>query len=143
MPVCTSSKISSTPAASHSLAQPAQVPRRRHDDAALGLDRLDEDHRARGALLASSARAASRSPYGTRATGLEHRAEALAVLGLAGDRHRRHRPAVEAAVGRDDRRALGLAGDHLLVAAHQLERGLVGLAARVAEVDAIGERCAT
>ena len=45
MPVCTSSKISSTPCSSQSLRRPCEVARRREVDAALALDRLDQDRR--------------------------------------------------------------------------------------------------
>ena len=120
------------------LAQAAQVTVRRHHDAALGLDRL-EDHRAGVGLGDRRARGVEVAVR-HELDRLEQRAEALAVLGLAGDRHRADRAAVEAADRGDDARARRLVGDDVLEPARQLERGLVGLAAGVGEEHPIGER---
>ena len=65
-------------------AQPGEVARRRDDDAALGLDRLDDD-RARGARL-EHARRGFEIAVRDELDRADERAEALAVLRLAGDR---------------------------------------------------------
>src|SRR4029079_18145190 len=70
--------------------------------------------------------------------GPEQRAEAVAVLRLAGDRDRPDRAAVKAAVRRDHRGAVRCAGDDRLVATRELERALVGFGARTAEEHALG-----
>ena len=104
-----------------------EVAGRGGDDAALALGRLEDDRR--GLLvdrLAEGVGVAVVDPADVEAERGERRADRL----LAGDRERAHRAAVEAVVGGDDHRAV-LA----LLAADQLERGLVGLGAGVAEED--------
>ena len=104
------------------LAGPGQVAGRRHDDAVLALDRL-EDHG--GGLVVD--RCGKR--LGVAVRDEDHvagqRLERLAVLRVVGDRQRPHRPAVERALARDDLGPPGQPGD--------LERGLVGLGAGVGE----------
>ena len=65
IPLCTSSKTSSTPCSSHSSPQTGKELRRRHDVAPLPLDRLDEDRRQLIGRTdrAQQARTLSRSPY--------------------------------------------------------------------------------
>jgi len=109
-----------------------QVARRRQVDAALGLDGLGDD--GAGAV-------ADRGPRrlqvgeGDEAHVGEQRAEALPVLGLAGHRQRAEGPAVEALVEGDDLHPARLAAHHRLVAPRELQGGLVGLGARIAEED--------
>ena len=88
----------------------------------------------------TAARAAATSPNGTKRTGADQRSEALAVFRLAGDAERAQRAAVKAVFERDDLDAIGLLRHDGLIAARQLERGLVGLGPRVAEEHAARER---
>ena len=69
----------------------------------------------------------------------QERAEALPVLGLAGDRERAHGAAVETALEGDEFDAIWFATHHGLIAPRELERRLVGLGARVTEEDLAGE----
>ena len=88
-------------------AQVAQELQRRGADAALALDRLDDDA---GGLRAD--RVAHRVHVVERHVieAVDRRAEALKVFRIAGSREHRERAAVERAVEADDAEPLGLAG---------------------------------
>ncbi len=110
-------------------------PLRRDEDAALALNRLDDD---RGHV--GSHRRLHRVEIAVR--DVRHRAhlsEALAVLGRARHRERAHRAAVERVVEGDDALAL-LFALHVEVVTRELEERLVRLRARVAEERAIEPR---
>ncbi len=73
---------------------------------------------------------------GHEARPLDERAEAAAIFLLAGERDGGDGPAVEAALEGDDLDAIGATFDDRLIALGQLDRGLVGFGAGVAEEDA-------
>src|SRR5205807_8041267 len=104
-----------------------EVTRARGDDAALGLDRLD-DQAARRAPL-EHARGGLEVVVRDLLDRLDERAEAVAVLRLAGDGHCRHRTAVEAADRRHESRSLRRTRDDRLIATRELERAFVRLRA--------------
>ena len=106
-PVWTSSKISTVPVSSHSRRSAREEARRRDDDAALGLDRLDDD-RARGALL-EHARGRFEIVVRDVLDRTDERTEALAILRLARDRDGRERAAVERVDRRHERRCAAAA----------------------------------
>src|SRR5262249_31543502 len=110
------------------------------EDAARGLDGLADER----AGVPARERGARRGGVAERheAHRPEHRPEVLPVLLLAGDRYGGDGAAVERPLGGDDGDALGTARHHLLVAAGELERGLVRLPAGVAEEGAVGEAAA-
>ena len=116
------------------VAEARQVVGRRHVDAALALDRLDED---RDRLVAHGRRHRRRVVVGDEANAGQERLEALVVLLLAGGGERGERAAVEGACGRQD---LVPAAVLAAPAAGELHRRLVRLGAAVAEKDALGER---
>ena len=76
-------------------------------DAALALDRLDQD--GRGLARRSPPRPAARSPSGTLIEAGQTGPETFEMLLLAAGRDGRHRAAVEGALEGDDAVALGLA----------------------------------
>ena len=100
-----------------------QVAGRRDDHAVLALDRLEDDHGG----LARSRPPASAAGVAVRHVGdlARQRPERVRLGRLAGQRQRAHGAAVEAALGGHHVGAAGEPG--------QLERGLVGLRAGVAE----------
>ena len=129
MPDCTSSSQSRAPCRVATSRAAREVALRRHDDAGLALDRLEQHGRGlvgdgRGERVGVAVRHEG-DDAGQR---LERRAVGL----LGGQRQRAHGAAVEAALGRDHVGAAGTAG--------QLERRLVGLGAGVGEEDLAGGR---
>ena len=122
MPVCTSSSTSSAPALRGDLPGRREVARRRDDDAGLAHDRFEED-RGRVGVDGGGQRGDVAVRH-VRHAGRE-RLERRPLARLAGERQRAHGAAVERLLRGDD---VGTAG-----AAGHLERGLVGLGARVAE----------
>ncbi len=112
-----------------------QVVGARHDHAALAEDRLEQERR-RG--VGESALERGHVVVGHVAESARQRLEADPHLLLAGRGQGRERPAVEGAEGRDDLVAAAAVG--VAPAPRQLDRGLVGLGAAVAEEDLVGER---
>src|SRR5439155_14720016 len=102
-----------------------EVAGRRQVDAALALDRLDED----GARLAVDqlGRRAEVAERGV-AEARQQRFESLVILRLAGGAERAHRAAVEAVEHRDD-----LVAARLAEQPRDLDHRLVGLGAAVSE----------
>ena len=115
--------------------EPLQESGRRRADAALALDRLDEDRRRlRPDRLLRRREGAERHLV----EALDLRAEALEVLLLAAGGDGGERAAVESALEGDDAEALGPALGELVVA-RRLDRRLQRLGAGIGEEDAVGE----
>ena len=135
MPVWISSKISSSPCSSQSAAQVAQLLGRHRADAALALDRLDQDRRG---LRAD--RRLERLEVAERhlVEAFDLRPKAFEVFRLAAGGERRQRAAVEGALEGDDAKALGPAV-HIVIAARRLDGAFDRLGAGIAEEHAVGE----
>ena len=102
---------------------------------AFALDRLDHDH----AGLRPDRRL-DRIEVGHRdlVEAVDLGAEAVEIFGLAAGGDHRQRPAMERAFEGERAIALGMAVDRMAPARH-LDRGLVGLGARIGEENEIGE----
>ena len=128
-PVCTSSRHEQGPAVGAELRGAREVPGRRHAHAALPLDRLEQhgaDVAGDGGLERGEV------AVGDVAEAGDERFEALPVLRLPRGGQRGERAAVEGGLRADDDVAGGAVRE-VRVAAHELDRGLVGLGAAVAE----------
>ena len=135
MPAWTSSKISSSAVLVAQGAQPFEAGGAALADAALALDRLDQDG---GGLGPIAARSASWSPNGTMSKPGSSGSKPLDQLLAAGGRDGGHGAAVEGALEGDDAVALGLAA-RPMEAPHHLDAGLHGLRTRVADEHGVGE----
>ena len=141
-PVWISSAMKRMPCSRHHVGHARQPARRRHDEAALALDRLDEDGGAvvladlgvdgvdeRLEGLVGARLGAARPAVGVGHRGAVdlagERPEAVLVGHvLRGQRHREVRPAVVGVVEHDDRVAAGVVARHLHRVLHRLGAGV-------------------
>ncbi len=128
-PVCTSSAMNSTLRSRHSRAHRREIAVGRHDDAALALDRLDEE---RGGVRRDRALERGELAVRHQAQPGRERSEALAILRLGGQAGDGDGAPVEVAFARDDLGAIVRHALHLVrPLARRLQRGLDRLEAGV------------
>src|SRR5215469_8247973 len=116
-------------------AETAQIIDRPGPDAALALDRLDQDRRR---LLSDGGAQLVQIAEGDMVEAFDVRSVALEIFGIARRRQGRERAAMEGAAAGDDPVTLGIAGV-VMVFADDLQRQLNRLRPRIAEEHRVGE----